>query len=144
MDISRSSHDARKHFDATRALQGRLLTDDDLNVADIIAKEDRRLERVDVIGPAGSPDDGFKIGGPDTCARLRTMRRVRLLSNVNTGDCAPAMQLLAKTILSGALGPDFGLKTDAHLHVGLTAGQQKEDLCSPAATAGFLGAENQA
>ena len=232
MDISRSSHDARKHFDATRALQGRLLTDDDLNVADIIAKEDRRLERVDVIGPAGSPDDGFKIdgpttdgqghvdlaikpgsfyvgglrlvmeddgtgkgehfsaqrdwlqqsatdrkslntangfdlvyieawqqpvtavedgelreealGGPDTCARLRTMRRVRLLSNVNTGDCAPAMQLLAKTILSGALGPDFGLKTDAHLHVGFTAGQQKEDLCSPAATAGFLGAENQA
>ena len=27
MDITRSSHDTRKHYDATRALQGRLVTE---------------------------------------------------------------------------------------------------------------------
>jgi hypothetical protein len=64
MDITRSSHDSRKHYDATRALQGRLLTDDDLNVSDILAKEERRAERVHVIGPHGSPDDGFSIANP--------------------------------------------------------------------------------
>lgn len=64
MDITRSSHDSRKHYDATRALQGRLLTDDDLNVSDILAKEERRAERVHVIGSHGSPDDGFSIANP--------------------------------------------------------------------------------
>ncbi|MBZ4420181.1 DUF6519 domain-containing protein [Myxococcus sp. RHSTA-1-4] len=64
MDITRSSHDSRKHYDAMRALQGRMLTDDDLNVSDILAKEERRAERVHVIGPHGSPDDGFSIANP--------------------------------------------------------------------------------
>src|SRR6266487_1095939 len=228
MDITRSSHDTRKHYDATRALQGRLVTDDDLNVADVITKEDRRLERVDVIGPAGSPDDGFLIanpvtdgkghidfditpgtfylgglrlvlaatekfsaqgdwlqqrdadrassgktkdifdlvyveawqqpvtavedgelreealGGPDTSARLRTMRRVRVLTDVGTPDCDAAMQKLLQQMQIGALDPDRGRTSNARLKVGFTAGQTQDDLCSPSAQPGFLGAENQA
>ena len=41
--------------------QGRVLTDDDFNEAERLDAEDSRRVRVDVIGPAGSPDDGFKL-----------------------------------------------------------------------------------
>ena len=149
--------------------QGRVLTDDDFNEAERLDAEDSRRVRADVIGPAGSPDDGFKLkvaggqlsltagtyytgglrleleaderfnlqkdwlqqgsrpgetltapagaqfdfvwldvwqqavsavedkelfeaalGGADTSARIRTMRRARVLSNVGDVDCADA------------------------------------------------------
>ena len=67
-DLSRSAFDVRvpKHWSSARAQQGRLLTDDDWNEADAIAKEDMRRTRADVIGPSGSPDDGFKMSNPST------------------------------------------------------------------------------
>ena len=61
IDISRDATDPRKHYDRVQMQQGRVLTDDDFNEAERLDAEDSRRVRVDVIGPAGSPDDGFKL-----------------------------------------------------------------------------------
>ena len=65
-DFSRSAFDVHKpkHWSSVQAQQGRLLTDDDVNEADGITKEDIRRTRADVIGTSGSPDDGFMITNP--------------------------------------------------------------------------------
>src|SRR2546422_8215889 len=61
IDISRDATDLRKHYDRVQMQQGRVLTDDDFNEAERLDAEDSRRVRADVIGPAGSPDDGFKL-----------------------------------------------------------------------------------
>ena len=61
IDISRDATDQRKHYDRVLMQQGRVLTDDDFNEAERLDAEDARRVRVDVIGPAGSPDDGFRL-----------------------------------------------------------------------------------
>jgi hypothetical protein len=61
IDISRDATDQRKHYDRVQMQQGRVLTDDDFNEAERLDAEDARRVRVDVIGPAGSPDDGFRL-----------------------------------------------------------------------------------
>ena len=63
-DISRNAFDPKKHYSGVRMQQGRVITDDDWNDNERIEDEDRRRARVDIIGPAGSPDDGFKIKNP--------------------------------------------------------------------------------
>lgn len=70
-DRSRSAFDYRqpKHWSSVQAQQGRLLSDDDWNEGDAITKEDLRRTRVDVIGPDGSPDDGFRISNPRISAQ---------------------------------------------------------------------------
>lgn len=69
-DRSRSAFDVRqpKHWSSLQAQQGRLLSDDDWNEADAIDKEDLRRTRADVIGPSGSPDDGFTVVNPRVAA----------------------------------------------------------------------------
>lgn len=71
-DISRWSTDFRKRYAGVRMQQGRVVTDDDVNEAARLELEDTRETRIDIIGPVGSPDDGFAIGsasvtpnGPD-------------------------------------------------------------------------------
>src|SRR5438093_13510839 len=61
IDISRDATDLRKHYDRVQMQQGRVLTDDDFNEAERLDAEDARRVRADVIGPAGSPDDGFRL-----------------------------------------------------------------------------------
>jgi hypothetical protein len=63
-DISRNAFDPKKHYSGVRMQQGRVITDDDWNDNERIEDEDRRRARIDIIGPAGSPDDGFKIKNP--------------------------------------------------------------------------------
>ena len=65
-DRSRSAFDVRKpkHWSSLQAQQGRLLSDDDWNEADAIDKDDLRHVHAHVIGPAGSPDDGFRLSNP--------------------------------------------------------------------------------
>lgn len=63
-DISRAAFDPRKHYAGVRMQQGRVITDDDWNEGNCIEREDERRIRVDIIGPAGSPDKGFKIANP--------------------------------------------------------------------------------
>jgi hypothetical protein len=64
IDISREATDFRKHYDRVHMQQGRVLTDDDFNEGERLDAEDSRRVRVDVIGPAGSPDDGFRLKVP--------------------------------------------------------------------------------
>src|SRR5688500_530809 len=61
IDITRDATDLRKHYDRVQMQQGRVLTDDDFNEAERLDAEDARRVRVVVIGPAGSPDDGFRL-----------------------------------------------------------------------------------
>ncbi|PYS67640.1 MAG: hypothetical protein DMF69_22440 [Acidobacteria bacterium] len=224
IDISRDATDPRKHYDRVQMQQGRVLTDDDFNEAERLDAEDSRRVRVDVIGPAGSPDDGFKLktvganlvlsagtyytgglrlelqadepfnlqndwlqqgsrpgetltqpagaqfdfvwldvwqqpvsavedkelfevalGGADTSARVRTMRRAHVLPNVGDVDCADAWtQLLASLAGEGTLNSDFELVPDARLTVEPDGTAGTDDLCSPPVNGGYLGAENQA
>ncbi len=64
IDLSRSATDYRKHYTSVRAQMGRVLTDDDHNENERLHGEDMRRSHVDIIGPAGSPDDGFSIQNP--------------------------------------------------------------------------------
>jgi len=64
IDLSRSATDYRKHYTSVRSQMGRVLTDDDHNENERLHGEDMRRSRVDIIGPAGSPDDGFSIQNP--------------------------------------------------------------------------------
>lgn len=64
IDLSRHATDFRKHYAGVRMQQGRVLTDDDFNEQVRIDSEDTRRTRIDVIGPVGSPDDGFLITAP--------------------------------------------------------------------------------
>ena len=224
IDISRDATDLRKHYDRVQMQQGRVLTDDDFNEAERLDAEDARRVRVDVIGPAGSPDDGFRLktvggqlvlsagqyyvggvrleleadepfnlqrdwlqqgsspnetltapanpqfdfvwldvwqqpvsgvedkelleaalGGADTSARVRTMRRARVLSNIGDVDCAAAWtQLLTNLAPLGAINGDFELVPNARLLVEPDGTVGTDDLCSPPVNGGYLGAENQA
>ncbi|MBC8488712.1 MAG: hypothetical protein H8D45_22025, partial [Bacteroidetes bacterium] len=60
-DISRNIFDPKKHYTSVRNQQGRVLTDDDWNENERIDIEIERRTNVDVIGPNGSPDNGFRI-----------------------------------------------------------------------------------
>jgi len=64
IDLSRSATDYRKHFTGVRYQMGRVPTDDDHNENERLHGEDMRRSRVDIIGPSGSPDDGFSIQNP--------------------------------------------------------------------------------
>lgn len=64
IDLSRSATDFRKHYKSVRAQQGRVFVDDDYNENERLHGEDERRSRVDIIGPAGTPDSGFLISNP--------------------------------------------------------------------------------
>jgi len=235
-DISRINFDARKHYIGVRMQQGRVLTDDDWNENDRIQMEDERRSRVDIIGPFGSGDEGFRIekipalaglndgglinflikagtlylgglrlelgenetyrlqkdwlqqpagldkvpafdgtehfdlvyieawqqavcavedeslfevalGGPDTTTRLRSMRRVHIASGLGYCDCADAWhQLMTNWQLEklGKVNQQFERVPDSRLTVSFADAGLPEDLCTPHAAGGYLGAENQA
>jgi len=224
IDITRDATDFRKHYDRVHMLQGRVLTDDDFNEAERLDAEDSRRVRVDVIGPAGSPDNGFRLkvvagqlmlsagtfycgglrlelesdepfnlqkdwlqqgsnpgetisppvgeqfdfvwlevwqqpcsavedkelfeaalGGADTSARIRTMRRAHVLSDVGDVDCGAAWAQLVTSLNSqGTLNGDFELVANSILKVEPDGTTTTDDLCSPPVSGGYLGAENQA
>jgi hypothetical protein len=58
---SRDAFDPRKRYAAIGMQQGRVLVDDDVNEGERIRLEDDRRVNLDVIGPVGSPDSGFRI-----------------------------------------------------------------------------------
>lgn len=60
-DLSRAAFDAKKRYTSVRMQQGRVLLDDDFNDAERIQEEDERRALLDIIGPSGSPDDGFRV-----------------------------------------------------------------------------------
>ena len=83
------------------------------------------------------------LGGPDTSVRLRTMRRVRVLTNLPTESCTAAWTALGASL--GGFAPGNELLTDTSLKVAyLPNNGPAPNLCSPTTQAGYLGAENQA
>jgi hypothetical protein len=60
-DLSRSAYYPQKRYSGVRMQQGRVLTDDDFNEQEQINHEDKRLSNRDIIGIAGSPNQGFAI-----------------------------------------------------------------------------------
>ncbi len=58
-DISRYLVQPRKHYVGARMQQGRVVIDSDFNEEAELGNEDQRRALADVIGPTGSPDDGF-------------------------------------------------------------------------------------
>jgi hypothetical protein len=90
-------------------------------------------------------EDGEMIDpalGVDTSAWLRRMRRVHLMANVGTDDCAAAMKRFLDSV--GSLGPDNGVQTGTTLSAAFNDTQNQGDLCNPPIAGGYLGAENQA
>ncbi len=63
-DISRSTFDTRKQYAGVRMQQGRVLLDQDWNDGAQIASEELRRTRLDVVGAAASPDEGFRVANP--------------------------------------------------------------------------------
>ncbi len=231
-DISRINFDAAKHYSSVRMQQGRVLTDDDWNENERIEEEELRRSRVDIIGPYGTPDDGFLIkdpprieaglinfdihpgtmhlgglrleldspetfrtqkdwlqlpanvngspdfkkkirfdlvyieawqqavsavedsslfevalGGPDTTTRLRTMRRVHLAKDMDFDNCIDAwdqLKLRWKNTKLGDINEGYERITDTKLKVSSGLTGLPEDICTPGAIGGYLGAENQA
>jgi hypothetical protein len=69
-DISRHLFQPRKRYAGVRMQQGRVILDSDWNESEGIDDEDARRALVDIIGPRGTSNDGFRIrdvtynGGP--------------------------------------------------------------------------------
>jgi hypothetical protein len=61
-DIARVTYDPSRQYRAVIAQQGRVTLEADSNESSLIASEALRLETIDVIGPTGTPDDGYKVG----------------------------------------------------------------------------------
>ncbi|MCX6243096.1 MAG: DUF6519 domain-containing protein [Bacteroidetes bacterium] len=60
-DISRVGFDPAKHYSGIEMQQGRVITDDDINESGRLQNENERRSNLDAFGPAGSPDNGFRI-----------------------------------------------------------------------------------
>lgn len=60
-DRSRPSDDRRQSYRGVRFQQGRVIVERDLNAAEELAADQLRDVTLDVVGPVGSPDEGFKI-----------------------------------------------------------------------------------
>jgi Family of unknown function (DUF6519) len=60
-DLARISFDLSRGYRSVVAQQGRVTLEADINEETAIASEALRLETIDVVGPAGTPDDGYKV-----------------------------------------------------------------------------------
>lgn len=60
-DRARVSYDPSRHWRGVINQQGRVTLEADWNEAAAIAAESDRAELVDVVGPSGTPDDGYRV-----------------------------------------------------------------------------------
>src|SRR5215467_5914139 len=60
-DIARLSYDARQQYRSVVMQQGRVTLEADWNEAEDIAGEELRKEALDIVGPSGTPDNGYQI-----------------------------------------------------------------------------------
>jgi hypothetical protein len=63
-DRARRSYDPRRMYRSVVSQQGRVTLEADANEAEEIRADESRAELLDIIGPVGAPDDGFKIAVP--------------------------------------------------------------------------------
>ncbi len=60
-DRARVSYDPSRHWRGVISQQGRVTLEADWNEAAAIAAAERRAELIDLVGPAGTPDDGYAV-----------------------------------------------------------------------------------
>ncbi len=60
-DRARISFDPTREYRSVIAQQGRVTLEADVNEAGVIALETLRLETLDIVGPTGTPDDGYRV-----------------------------------------------------------------------------------
>ncbi|HEY3551219.1 MAG TPA: DUF6519 domain-containing protein [Gaiellaceae bacterium] len=75
-DRARVSYDPSRHWRGVINQQGRVTLEADWNEAAAIAAESERAQLVDVVGPSGTPDDGYRVdvaGAGDLTIRRGTM-----------------------------------------------------------------------
>lgn len=60
-DRARNSWDRTRQWRSVVAQQGRVTLEADVNEASTIAQEARREEILDIVGPTGTPDDGYAV-----------------------------------------------------------------------------------
>ena len=100
--------------------------------------------------PVAAEEDAEKfevaLGSADSAMNIRTMRRVRVRTDVQTDDCptAWAAATAAWVPTQGTMAPDLEIATQARLQVTYVAPPDPGDLCNPPKAGGYVGAENQA
>ena len=92
-DITRLLNQASKHYSGARMQQGRTLLDSDFNESAALNQESRRHAVLDLIGPSGSPDQGFSLGQPLPDGALFSPTVRRFLRALRDGDPLPVRQL---------------------------------------------------
>jgi hypothetical protein len=65
-DRARVSYDKTRQYRSVVMQQGRVTVEADWNEAQLIATEEERKEALDVVGPAGTQDDGYRVLEPGT------------------------------------------------------------------------------
>jgi len=60
-DRARVTYDPRQQYRSVVMQQGRVTLEADWNEAEMIAGEGERLETLDIVGPSGTPDNGYEI-----------------------------------------------------------------------------------
>ncbi len=60
-DLARISFDPSRGYRSVVAQQGRVTLEADINEETVIASEALRVETIEVVGPSGTPDDGYKV-----------------------------------------------------------------------------------
>src|SRR5579885_117276 len=60
-DRARKSFDPKQHYRSVVMQQGRVTLEADWNESQSIFGEELRHETLDIVGPAGTPDDGYRI-----------------------------------------------------------------------------------
>ncbi|MGH7841786.1 MAG: DUF6519 domain-containing protein [Candidatus Binataceae bacterium] len=60
-DRARVSYDPKQHYRSVVMQQGRVTLEADWNEDETIAGEELRHETLEIVGPAGTPDDGYRV-----------------------------------------------------------------------------------
>src|SRR6478672_9061012 len=131
-DRARVSYDPSRHYRGVVYQQGRVTLEADWNEAETIAAEVNREQLLDIVGPSGTPDDGYRV-----------------VPVVNSdGNATGDLTVSAGTLYVGGermvLDPDtMQLRSGATLQVGFQQDPTAATPCDPVAQGGYLGAENQ-
>ncbi len=67
-DVARITYQPTRKYRDVMAQQGRVLIEADLNEAAAIVAEETRLKTLDIVGPTGTPDNGYAVSGGGTAA----------------------------------------------------------------------------
>jgi hypothetical protein len=69
-DRARITYDPHQHYRSVVMQQGRVTLEADWNEAQQISEEELRRETLDIVGPAGTPDDGYRVVIPPPSTSL--------------------------------------------------------------------------